>query len=143
MYGPELILDLHGCDVSTFNRKSLRQFAKGMCKEIGMTPHKFVSWDDDGVPPEECQTKPDTKGYSAIQFLMESSIVIHTLELRQEAFINIFSCKQFNRYKARQFAKNWFGAKKIVSQLIIRGGKKRMKQEDSHRHWSHDLRYRT
>lgn len=120
-YGPELILDLHGCDVTTFSRKSLRLFAKGMCKEIGMTPHKFVSWDDDGVPVEECQTKPDTKGYSAIQFLMESSIVIHTLELHREAFVNIFSCKQFNRTKARRFAKKWFKTERITSRLIIRG----------------------
>lgn len=120
-YGPELILDLFDCDASTFSRRSLRQFARGMCKEIEMTPHKFVSWDDDGVSPEECQTKPETKGYSAIQFLMESSIVIHTLELRREAFINVFSCKQFDRLKAKRFAKKWFRAKRITSRMIQRG----------------------
>ena len=121
MYGPELILDLHDCDVSTFSRKSLRAFGKAMCKEIEMTPYKFVSWDDDDVPENECQTKPETKGYSAIQFLMESSIVIHTLELRCEAFINVFSCKTFDRAKARRFAKKWFRAKRITSRMILRG----------------------
>lgn len=122
-YGPELILDLHGCDVSMFNRKSLRQFARGMCKEIGMTPHKFASWDDDSVAPEECQTKPETKGHTGIgvQFLMESSILIHALELRREAFVNVFSCKQFDRFKAKRFAKKWFRAERITSRLIIRG----------------------
>ena len=120
-YGPELILDLYECDVSTFNRKSLQQFAKGMCEEIEMTPHKYSSWDDDGIPPEECQTKSETKGYSAVQFLMESSIVIHTLELRCEAFVNVFSCKDFDRTKAKRFAKIWFGAKRITSKLIVRG----------------------
>lgn len=123
MYGPELILDLHECDIKTFNRKSLRDFGRALCKEIGMTAHKFKSepWDDDGVAPEECQAKPETKGYTAIQFLMESSILIHTLELKKLAMINIFSCKEFDRNKAKQFTKNWFRAKRVKSRLIKRG----------------------
>lgn len=122
MYGPELILDLHGCDVLTFSRKSLRDFSRALCKVIGMTPHKFRSepWDDDGVLAEECQTDPRTKGYTAVQFLMESSILTHTLELKKTAFINIFSCNDFDRHKAKRFAKEWFGAKQITSRLVKR-----------------------
>ena len=122
MYGPELILDLHECDVTTFNRKSLRDFGRALCKEIGMTACKFKSepWDDDGVDPDECQVSPVTKGYTAIQFLMESSILIHTLELTESAYINIFSCNDFDRWKAKAFVKKWFGAKRITSRLIIR-----------------------
>lgn len=122
-YGPELILDLSECNVETFNRKNLRAFGKAICKEIGMTPHKFRSepWDDDGVSDDEIQTDERTKGYSAVQFLMESSILIHTLELKQTALINIFSCNSFDRYKARRFTKNWFEAKHITSRLIMRG----------------------
>jgi len=122
MYGPELILDLHGCNVSTFSRKSLRAFGRALCKVIDMTPHKFRSepWDDDGVAPEDCQVKPETKGYTAVQFLMESSILTHTLELTSAAYINIFSCNDFDRHKAKSFAKKWFGAKQITSRLIKR-----------------------
>lgn len=123
MYGPELILDLSECDVSTFNRKSLRAFGRAICKVIGMTPHKFRSepWDDDGVASDECQVSPETKGYTAVQFLMESSILVHTLELKRIALINIFSCNKFDRHKAKRFAKEWFGAKHITSRLVIRG----------------------
>lgn len=123
MYGPELILDLFDCDVSTFNRKSLRDFGRALCKEIGMTPHKFRSepWDDDGVTAEECQVKPETKGYTAIQFLMESSILIHTLELKKLALINIFSCKSFETDTAAEFTKKWFGAKRITARFLERG----------------------
>lgn len=120
-YGPELILDLYGCDVSTFNRRSLHQFARRMCEEIEMTPHKYVSWDGDGLPPGECQTNPQTKGYTGIQVLMENSILIHTLELRGEVFINVFNCNPFDRAKAKRFAKKWFKAKRITSRLIQRG----------------------
>jgi S-adenosylmethionine/arginine decarboxylase-like enzyme len=122
MYGPELILDLHGCNTDAFSRSSLRRFGRALCREIGMTPHKFRSepWDDDGVCSDEQQTDPKTKGYTAIQFLMESSILIHALELTQSAYINIFSCNSFDRRKAVRFTKSWFGADKITSRLIRR-----------------------
>ena len=120
MYGPELILDLHGCDVSTFNRKSLRDFCRALCLEIKMEAVKFVSWDDDGLAAEDCQTEPHTKGYSAVQFILTSSIVIHTLEMTASAYVNIFSCKDFDRWKAKAFTKKWFRAKKITSRLIKR-----------------------
>ena len=120
MYGPELILDLHGCDVSIFNRKSLRDFCRALCLEIDMEAVKFVSWDDDGLVPEDCQTEPHTKGFSAVQFILTSSIVVHTLEMTASAYINIFSCKDFDRHRAKSFTKKWFRAKKITSRLIKR-----------------------
>ena len=120
MYGPELILDLHGCDVSTFNRKSLRDFCRALCLEIGMKAVRFVSWDDDGVPVGERQMESHTKGHSAVQFILTSSIVIHSLELTGAVYINIFSCKDFDQHRAKSFTKKWFGAKKITSRLIKR-----------------------
>ena len=89
---------------------------------IEMTPHKFrsIPWDDDGVPIEDCQVSPVTKGYTAVQFLMESSIVIHALELSEAAYINIFSCKTFDRNKAKRFTVQWFKAKQCTSRMVIR-----------------------
>lgn len=122
MYGPQLILDLHGCDTKTFNRKSLRSFCRGLCKEILMTPQKFrsIPWDDDGVPIQDCQVSPVTKGWTVVQFLMESSILIHTLELTESAYVDIFSCKEFEPDVAAEFTKKWFGAKKITARIFER-----------------------
>ncbi len=53
-------------------------------------------WDDLGVPNEDQQTDPKTKGTSAVQFILTSTIVIHTLDLMKSAYINIFSCKKFD-----------------------------------------------
>ncbi len=92
-YGVELILDLHGCDVTTFNRESLDNYFETICKAIDMQRCELHFWDDVGVPPEEQQTSPHTKGTSAVQFILTSTIVIHTLELLKAAYINIFSCK--------------------------------------------------
>src|SRR4051812_37051537 len=35
-YGVELVLDLHGCDPSLFNRRGLRKFYRELCDLIGM-----------------------------------------------------------------------------------------------------------
>jgi len=119
-YGFELILDLHDCDVATFNRKSLEKYFSRLCKAIDMKRCELHFWDDVGVPPEEKQTLPHTKGTSAVQFILTSTIVIHTLDLLKAAYINIFSCKPFDRQVAEELTKQWFGAKECRSHFIER-----------------------
>jgi S-adenosylmethionine/arginine decarboxylase-like enzyme len=107
-YGHELILDLHGCNASTFNRESIQNFFTLLCEKIEMTACELYFWDDVGQPPEECQTEPHAKGTSAVQFILTSSIVIHTLDLLNSVYLNIFSCKEFDPDKATMFAVEWF-----------------------------------
>lgn len=119
-YGYELILDLHGCDPDTFNRASIKEFFEKLCKQIKMTRCDLHFWDDVGVASEEQQTSPHTKGTSAVQFILTSTIVIHTLELTGATYINIFSCKEFDKDKAEAFSIEWFKADKCKSHLIER-----------------------
>ena len=119
-YGYELILDLHGCDPDTFNRASIEDFFRKLCKQIKMTRCDLHFWDDVGVPPEEQQTSPHTKGTSAVQFILTSTIVIHTLDLTGAVYLNIFSCKEFDKDKAEAFSKEWFKADKCRSHFIER-----------------------
>ena len=119
-YGYELILDLHGCDVSKFNRDSLDVYFEKICKAIEMVKCERYFWDDVGVPSEEQQTSPHTKGTSAVQFILTSTIVIHTLELMEAAYINIFSCKKYNVETAKQITREWFCAQECQSHLIER-----------------------
>jgi len=119
-YGFELILDLHGCDVSKFNRTSLDGYFEKICKAIKMQKCESYFWDDVGVQEEEKQTSPHTKGSSAVQFILTSSIVIHTLELLEAVYVNIFSCKSFNEKIAEQITREWFRAKKCRTLFIER-----------------------
>jgi len=119
-YGYELILDLHGCNVATFSRSSLKSYFSKLCKAIDMQQCELYFWDDEGVPPEEQQTSPHTKGVSAVQFLLTSSIVIHTLELLEAAYVNIFSCKAFDRNVAERLTKEWFKAEECRATFIER-----------------------
>lgn len=119
-YGYELILDLYECDVSTFNRESLQGFFEKLCYEIKMERCELHFWDDVGVPLEERQTSPHTKGTSAVQFILTSTIVIHTLELLKAVYVNVFSCKEFDKDKAEQLTIEWFGAKECRTHFIER-----------------------
>lgn len=107
-YGSELILDLHNCDVSTFNRESLKAYFKMICTEIDMTRCKLCFWDDLGVPENERQTSPHTKGTSAVQFILTSNITVHTLDLMGCVYLNIFSCKSFDPDIAEKVSVMWF-----------------------------------
>ena len=119
-YGYELILDLHGCDTDTFDRDTVEDYFVRLCKQIRMTRCALHFWDDVGVAPKEQQTSPHTKGTSAVQFILTSTIVVHTLDLMGAVYINIFSCKEFDKDKAEAFSKEWFKAKDVHSHFIER-----------------------
>jgi S-adenosylmethionine decarboxylase len=119
-YGYELIMDLHQCDASTFNRKYIDGYFKEICKVIKMIKCKRYFWDDIGVPLKEQQTSPHTKGTSAVQFILTSAIVIHALDLLDAVYVNIFSCKHFDKNIARQVTKKWFHSKKCKSHFLER-----------------------
>jgi S-adenosylmethionine/arginine decarboxylase-like enzyme len=77
-------------------------------------------WDDVGLPEEDKQTSPHTQGTSAVQFILTSSIVIHTLDQLKAIYINIFSCKVYDPKVAEKFTVEWFGATDCSAKLIDR-----------------------
>ena len=119
-YGQELILDLHNCDIARFTRLHIEHFCTALCELIGMEPCELHFWDDLGVAEEEQQTHPKTKGTSAVQFILTSTIVIHTLVLTKSAYVNIFSCKKFDTDEAATFTAKWFGATDWTSNVVTR-----------------------
>jgi len=119
-YGYELIMDLHGCDASKFNRTSLDSYFEKLCKAIDMKRANLHFWDDEGLPPEKRQTLPHTKGTSAVQFILTSSVVVHTLDLLEAVYVNIFSCKEFDEKVAEEITKEWFGANGCRTHFIER-----------------------
>ena len=119
-YGVELVLDLHGCDASTFNRASIRDYFERLCELIDMQRCELHFWDDEGLPEEERQTSPHTQGTSAVQFILTSSIVIHTLDQLGAVYVNIFSCKDFDPKVTEKFTIDWFGARECSARFIDR-----------------------
>ncbi len=131
MYGKELIIDLYDCDIGKFNRKDLKEYFYAICEEIDMIPCKLTFWDDKWTwlwklilfwdRTIQYETKPHTKGTTAVQFILTSNITIHTLEILGECYVNIFSCKEFDSDKALKFTRKWFNAEIESTTVVIRG----------------------
>ena len=119
-YGDELILDLHGCDSAKFNRLDIQRYFEQLCELIKMERCDLHFWDDVGVAEDECQAHPKTKGTSAVQFILASTIVIHTLDLMNTVYVNIFSCKDFDTDVAARFTAKWFESSDWKSTVIAR-----------------------
>ena len=119
-YGCELILDLHGCNNLKFTRGKLGEFFTQLCLQIEMEKCDVHFWDDSGLPPEECQTDPKTKGTSAVCFILTSTIVVHTLDLLGAVYVNIFSCKSFDPQTAELFTREFFQAQDCRATFIER-----------------------
>jgi len=114
IYGMELIVELFGCDLSIITSKEkIQEFIDRVCKEINMEKYgasrikRFPGGELWGV------------GYSFLQFLTTSSITGHFIDNGGIAFLNIFSCKQYDDKKAAQFAEKFFRAKRVNSKLIV------------------------
>jgi len=119
-YGYELVLDLHNCKAFPLDRDDLTMFLIELCREIDMKREDLHFWDyhDD---PEGYEAAPaHLKGASCTQFIKTSTIVIHTLDDMQEAFINVFSCKEFDADIDKWIAA-YFGADIRRSTMIERG----------------------
>ena len=119
-YGHELVLDLLGCNSELFNREHISSFFDALCKLIDMEKCEVYFWDDVGVPAAERQSLPHTKGTTAVCFILTSSIVVHTLDLLDAVYINIFSCKYFDPDVAGEFAMKSFDATSIKKTFIER-----------------------
>ena len=120
VYGYELVLDLKNCDTSRFNRESIDKFFTSICRLIHMEKCVVHFWDDIGVPLEDQQVEPHTKGTSAVCFILTSSIVVHTLDLLATTYVNIFSCKSFSPSQAIEFTAQWFGGDIANSHFLQR-----------------------
>jgi len=122
-YGWELVMDLKDANPERFNRKDLKKYLIALCDDvIDMKRERLCWWDDHKVPEEERQTEAHTKGTSLVQFILTSTIVIHTLDDLKQVFVNIFSCKEFDPEKALRFTMFWFQAQAADATLLTRGG---------------------
>ncbi len=121
MFGKELIIDLYECDTGKFNRDDLTRFFRELCDLIEMVPEELHFWDYVDCP-EEYDDEPDhLKGTSAVQFIRTSNITIHTLDVLGEVYLNIFSCKDFDRDASEGYCLKFFSAQDFNSNLITRG----------------------
>jgi len=108
LFGQELTIDLKNCDHETIcSEEKLREFIDQLCILIDMK--KF------GEPFIErfALHSEIAAGYSCAQMIKTSLISGHFSEYIDNAYINIFSCKNFDAEVAVEFTKDFFGAEHL------------------------------
>lgn len=124
-FGKIALIDLYWCEHSLMdNEKKLAKFLKALTNKIDMQRFgppiirrlgagelEGVSGFNDGLI--------NKKGF---QFIQTSNITVHLDEVNDRAFIDIFSCEEFNIEKAELFSRNFYKAKKSITITAYRGG---------------------
>jgi len=115
IFGYELVMDLYQCDHDVISsKKKLQEYTDQLCALIKMKKY------GETLLPYFGEEQPYTKGYSLVQLIETSSITGHFSEFWGTAYLNIFSCKKYDKDLARKFSKQFFKAKKIKSRFLIR-----------------------
>ena len=108
-FGYQLLLDLYDCKPGTCDDLDhCYKFLDDVVGYLGMEkqapPYIFRS-------PED--KFPDKAGLSGWAPLIESSVVIHTLTVKNFISIDIYCCKEFDIEKAKEFSKKFFEPKRM------------------------------
>ena len=112
-WGKSTSINLYDCNRKKLtDPKAIKLFIHKVIKIIDMVAHGPCLVERFGIGK--------LKGYSAMQFIETSSITVHCDEVGDRAFIDIFSCKNFDAKKAKDYAIKYFGAKKGMSITIDR-----------------------
>ena len=115
IFGYELIMDLKDCDNAIISSKEkLQDYVDNLCILIGMKKFGDTILSHFGV------SQAFTKGYSLVQLIETSCITGHFSELWNTAYINIFSCKDYDDEKAKNFTQSFFSAKRLKYKFIRR-----------------------
>ena len=114
IFGWEVILDIKLCNDNIKKKRKLKKFIRLLCKEIDMIVF--------GKPLiKHFGHKSDiTSGYSIAQLIETSLISGHFSDKYRTAHINIFSCKFFDWYRAKQLCLNFFEGELIKETIIER-----------------------
>lgn len=112
-WGYHLMIDLTGVNHHIITKKPpVATFIKTLTDKIGMKTYGKLNIARFGVGK--------LLGISALQFIETSNIAVHCDEIDNRVYIDIFSCKKFNEYKAIKYAKEYFEAEQCQHRYFMR-----------------------
>ena len=115
IFGYELVMNLYQCDKEIItSKKKLQEYIDTLCKLIKMKKYGKT------LLPYFGEKAAYTKGYSLVQLIETSSVTGHFSDFWSTAYINIFSCKKYDKDLAKKFTKQFFKAKKTKTKFLIR-----------------------
>ena len=107
-------IDLKGCDPAAIrDAERIRQYVIEVCDLIRMK--RFGE-------PQVIHFGPNERvaGYSMTQLIETSLISGHFANETNAAYIDIFSCKEYEPEEAAEFTRRFFGADSVAFQVLLR-----------------------
>ena len=113
-WGYHLILDCSDCNLESItDRTTINNFVVTLIERINMTAY--------GSPQIELMlVGTDNEGYSLLQMITTSNITAHFVNSTKAAYIDVFSCKEFDTSQAIHTVEEFFSPTSIKSNLIHR-----------------------
>jgi S-adenosylmethionine decarboxylase len=112
-WGYHLMLDCSGCNDNIKSRDQIYNFVKELIERIDMKAH--------GEPIIEYLLPGEDKaGYSLMQLITTSNICAHFVEPNSTAYLDVFSCKEFDTGLAENIFKKYFGPTKVRKIFVTR-----------------------
>jgi len=115
IFGKEIIIDLHGCNPEKIRSgEAIRDYSDKLIKLIDMKKYGELFLE------HFAEHSKIAAGFSFAQMIETSLVSGHFSEYLNSAYINIFSCKDFDEKKAAEFTKEFFEAEELISRVIVR-----------------------
>lgn len=112
-WGYHLMLDVSECNENIEDRDTIAKFVKDLVERIDMIAH--------GDPLIEYLLPGDPKqGYSLVQLIQTSNICVHFIEPDRTAYVDVFSCKEFDPEIVKQCFRDYFGALSMKEHFLHR-----------------------
>jgi S-adenosylmethionine/arginine decarboxylase-like enzyme len=107
-------VDLYGCNPDTIrDAGKIKQFVVELCDLIDMK--RFGETEVVHFGPND-----KVAGYSMTQLIETSLISGHFANSTNAAYIDVFSCKEYDPEDVVDYAKKFFGAKSAQSNVVLR-----------------------
>jgi S-adenosylmethionine/arginine decarboxylase-like enzyme len=115
-WGFHMIIDAARCvPASIRDPKHIAKFATTLVNRIDMVAY--------GKPQVVHFGTGNKMGYTLVQLIETSNITAHFSEETNDAYIDVFSCKDFNKEDVRDVVKQFFGPEVMHERFLYRDAK--------------------
>lgn len=111
-WGKHFIADCALCNQYIEDPEMIKEFAQTLVQKIDMKAY--------GEPQIVKFGSGDKEGYTLIQLIETSNITAHFCDSTQEAYIDVFSCKDFDPQVVEEVIRDYFNPVRIKKGVINR-----------------------
>ena len=121
-FGKHFIIDADDCLGEVKERKHIQEFIDVLVSKLDMKKKGetvFEYFEDNDYNRER-----DIVGWSVVQIISLSSIVIHINEISRTLYLDVFTCGDLDELMVTLLLSEYFRPKKIKKQMITRDARK-------------------